>query len=380
MAVPFQSPLSKFISDWDGGNRRDFHRVDVRSVDLFSTLESIMRTLKVVDPSALWNRIRENIDIIDGGHWLWRGPFDKSGLPKLRWGRKRSVVSFAWIVHEGGLDLRFTVKAQCEYMACVNPSHAHLIKKAKVPKGNGVCWLEKKGSSGKAKKQTKKQRLAFKVRLKKGALALAKKAGREKLTQNDMYVAYLRTPEWRAKRSASLKETGGLCAFCNTKAKAVHHVMYRRLGSESVRDLVPVCDRHHTVLHGKMSADMSSDSGLCIFCGEGANMLHQIKYPKKIGGEEPCASVPVCVRCGRVASGDVSISPNYCPPLAPVPRDSSKKAIDKHHKETEILTRKKITQVRKEEKKVARLLAASRKRIAVEAAQKEIRAESRRLG
>jgi len=345
-----------------------------------------MRILKVADPPALQDRIKENIDVIAGDHWLWRGPFDKTGRPKLKWGRKRSVVSLAWIAREGGLDLRFQVETRCGHTACVNPSHANLVKKAKQPpKGHGTCWLEKKGGKAKKqakqiKKQTKKQRLAFKVRLKKAATVLAKKAGRKKPLQKDMYAAYLKTPEWRAKRSVCLKETGGLCAFCDMKAKAVHHVVYRRLGFESVGDLVSVCNRHHTVLHGKASASTGLDPDLCAFCGKGADMLHQIKYLKKIDGEEPSASVSACVNCDRVAGGDVSVSPNYCPPLGYVQISPKKDDIDKYHKGEEKLARKKFAQIRREEREVSRLLAAGRKRTAVEAAQKEIRAESRRLG
>lgn len=274
-------------------------------------------------------------------------------------------MSLAWIVRDGKLDLRFQVETHCGHTACVNPEHAHLVKAKQMPKNNGVCWLEKKGDGSGG--GTKKQRLAFKIRLKKAALISAKKSGRDAFTWKDLYTAYLRTPEWKAKRAARLAETGGLCAFCGVEAHAIHHVVYpKKLGSEAPEDLVPVCKRHHTVLHGKVSAWVCPESDLCAFCGKEATKVHKIKYRRKIGGAAACKLILACVTCAKIADGDVSVSSCY--------QESNPECA------TPAVLGKESARAKREKRKEERLLAASRKRIAIEVAKKEIQAESRRLG
>lgn len=78
------------------------------------------------------------------------------------------------------------------------------------------------------------------------------------------YEQYLRSPEWRERRSAALKRSGGKCQDCLAErkmrgvasgylvwpAQEVHHLTYERVGDELPEDLVALCGRHHRARHG----------------------------------------------------------------------------------------------------------------------------------
>lgn len=78
------------------------------------------------------------------------------------------------------------------------------------------------------------------------------------------YEEYLRSPEWRERRTAAIKRAGGKCEDCREEhrtrgtisghmvwpAKEVHHLNYERLGNERPEDLVALCERHHLTRHG----------------------------------------------------------------------------------------------------------------------------------
>jgi 5-methylcytosine-specific restriction endonuclease McrA len=67
----------------------------------------------------------------------------------------------------------------------------------------------------------------------------------------DDYTAYLRSPEWNARRRAALKRAGFKCSRCpSTTRLHVHHKSYERLGEELPRDLLVLCDQCHRKEHG----------------------------------------------------------------------------------------------------------------------------------
>ncbi len=66
----------------------------------------------------------------------------------------------------------------------------------------------------------------------------------------DEYDAYLRSPEWQAKRRAVLERDEHLCQGCRKQlANQVHHLTYERKCREMLFDLVSVCDDCHSSIH-----------------------------------------------------------------------------------------------------------------------------------
>jgi len=66
----------------------------------------------------------------------------------------------------------------------------------------------------------------------------------------DFYLAYLNTPEWRAKRTRKLHQSGWRCSACGGKRDLqVHHVTYERLGCELDEDLRVLCADCHEREH-----------------------------------------------------------------------------------------------------------------------------------
>lgn len=64
------------------------------------------------------------------------------------------------------------------------------------------------------------------------------------------YNQYLKTPEWKAKRSKVLARAKGICEGCGVySASQVHHLTYDRAGDEMLFDLVAVCWECHQKLH-----------------------------------------------------------------------------------------------------------------------------------
>lgn len=76
-------------------------------------------------------------------------------------------------------------------------------------------------------------------------------SGREAELASMPYEAYLRSPEWQARRRAALARAGHRCQVCNATAQLqVHHRTYERRGREEPGDLTVLCDgchgRHHS--------------------------------------------------------------------------------------------------------------------------------------
>lgn len=70
------------------------------------------------------------------------------------------------------------------------------------------------------------------------------------------YVAYLQTPEWRARRELVMQRAGRLCEGCRLEvATEVHHVTYEHLGNELLWELRAVCRGCHERIHEKGGMD-----------------------------------------------------------------------------------------------------------------------------
>ena len=65
------------------------------------------------------------------------------------------------------------------------------------------------------------------------------------------YEAYLRSPEWEAKK-AEYRANPRLpqaCVVCGNRRVDLHHRTYLRVGRERLTDLVPLCRDHHDEAH-----------------------------------------------------------------------------------------------------------------------------------
>lgn len=66
----------------------------------------------------------------------------------------------------------------------------------------------------------------------------------------EWYAAYLRSPDWSAKRLAVMRRAASRCEGCLARpATQVHHLTYARVGREMLFDLVAVCDACHDQIH-----------------------------------------------------------------------------------------------------------------------------------
>jgi 5-methylcytosine-specific restriction endonuclease McrA len=80
--------------------------------------------------------------------------------------------------------------------------------------------------------------------------------GETKRKKRARYAAYLKSPEWKAKRKACLERADHTCeqaiddgyrgARCWSRATQVHHKTYARFGgNELPEDLMALCKEHH---------------------------------------------------------------------------------------------------------------------------------------
>jgi len=64
------------------------------------------------------------------------------------------------------------------------------------------------------------------------------------------YSEYLRSREWKAKKAVALDYHGRKCADCGaTEPLEVHHLTYKRLGREKMKDLLVLCGACHRIRH-----------------------------------------------------------------------------------------------------------------------------------
>lgn len=65
------------------------------------------------------------------------------------------------------------------------------------------------------------------------------------------YFAYLKSPEWRAKRFERLMLDSFSCQMCGQHGGVlnIHHLTYKRLGHEKMGDLLTLCPACHEKIH-----------------------------------------------------------------------------------------------------------------------------------
>jgi 5-methylcytosine-specific restriction endonuclease McrA len=63
------------------------------------------------------------------------------------------------------------------------------------------------------------------------------------------YKAYLKSPEWKAKRKQVLKRDNYICQECGDRAWQVHHKTYKRIFNERLSDLISLCEDCHREIH-----------------------------------------------------------------------------------------------------------------------------------
>lgn len=64
------------------------------------------------------------------------------------------------------------------------------------------------------------------------------------------YEEYLRSDSWREIRKRVIAKTNGLCEICKEMpVEEVHHITYKRIGSEVLEDLLGVCSICHKIIH-----------------------------------------------------------------------------------------------------------------------------------
>jgi 5-methylcytosine-specific restriction endonuclease McrA len=65
-----------------------------------------------------------------------------------------------------------------------------------------------------------------------------------------VYGAYLKSPEWAERRRRVLARAEGRCERCgHERATQVHHLTYRRVGAEWLKDLLAICNACHEHHH-----------------------------------------------------------------------------------------------------------------------------------
>jgi hypothetical protein len=70
------------------------------------------------------------------------------------------------------------------------------------------------------------------------------------------YRNYLKIDCWQMRRTEYLRRHGKQCELCGAQQEfvpgtvQVHHLTYKRIGSELDVDLIAVCDRCHRAMHG----------------------------------------------------------------------------------------------------------------------------------
>lgn len=72
------------------------------------------------------------------------------------------------------------------------------------------------------------------------------------MSYRERYEAYLKTPEWGAKRKQKAEEQNYTCERCGErilKGFHIHHKTYKRFGREPLKDLQFLCEYCHSIVH-----------------------------------------------------------------------------------------------------------------------------------
>lgn len=78
------------------------------------------------------------------------------------------------------------------------------------------------------------------------------------LGNDPKYLAYLKTREWHALRAAVRKRANGICERCRrNRMYATHHLTYKRIYREKLKDLQGLCYGCHNFVHGRSDVDLA---------------------------------------------------------------------------------------------------------------------------
>jgi hypothetical protein len=77
------------------------------------------------------------------------------------------------------------------------------------------------------------------------------------------YYEYLKTEHWKNLRSRFGKRYGFRCYICDSSEDLnLHHKTYKRIGNESLQDMIWLCEYHHHLSHNFLFFNKSSKTNL----------------------------------------------------------------------------------------------------------------------
>ena len=78
------------------------------------------------------------------------------------------------------------------------------------------------------------------------------------------YHEYIKSDEWKIRRSMALADARFRCRLCNSKEKTlhVHHRTYENLGNETLADLTVLCEVCHSKFHDIVSVESQADNNV----------------------------------------------------------------------------------------------------------------------
>lgn len=92
------------------------------------------------DPQHFHDRIWPNVEFIEGGCWLWRGPLDKEGYPRHITYNRRTYFLLRWLWEQAYwiIPKGYEPDHLCRVRACINLDHAEVVtKRENILRGQG---------------------------------------------------------------------------------------------------------------------------------------------------------------------------------------------------------------------------------------------------
>lgn len=115
-----------------------------------------------------------------------------------------------------------------------------------------------------------------------------RKPKRGKMAGDPEYLAYLRSPQWQAKRARILTTRGHRCEVCHHAERlSLHHLSYARLYDELDADLLVVCESCHAAMHNRWNVVRA------IGAKQHERYIRQCVEQHKAMGPRPYRRVPV---------------------------------------------------------------------------------------
>ena len=103
----------------------------------------------------------------------------------------------------------------------------------------------------------------------------------DKPTSYDEYVVKMH-PRWKRKRQEAFRRYGSECAVCLSKGQLhVHHITYKRLYNENLKDLRVLCEKCHKELHKHHDAYGKPD--LAKFSIDFIKRMREVKRKERLG-------------------------------------------------------------------------------------------------